>query len=120
MFAARSLLFPLALLVSGCGFGDADEADGSAPGILITKPEGTTVQGVVDFEAAVIDDGGVAVVEFYADDVLLGTDFTDPYQTRWNTVNGADGPVLLKVVARDFAGNQAVTSKSVTVVNAPN
>ncbi len=120
MSHAKFLLIPLALLVSGCGFGEPDDSDGSAPRILITKPEGSTVEGVVDFAAAVIDDVGVAVVEFYADDLQLGTDFTDPYQTRWNTVNSADGPVLLKVVARDFAGNQAVTSKNVTVANAPN
>ena len=116
----KLLLLLLPVLVSGCGFGDTNDADGSAPAIQITQPAGTTVQGVVDFAANVIDDRGVAVVEFYADEVLVGTDFTDPYLTRWNTLTSADGTVILKVVARDFSGNQSILSKNVTVENDPN
>lgn len=112
------LLSPLALW--GCGFGSVDDTDGSAPIIQITKPSGATVADVVDFAANVTDDRGVQVVEFYVDDVLLASDFTEPFETRWNTVTSADGPVLLKVVARDFSGNQSFNSKNVTVQNSPN
>jgi hypothetical protein len=120
MSYARFLPLLLPILYTGCGFGSEDAADGSAPAIQITQPSTATVQGVVDFSALVVDDVGVAVVEFFADDLQVGTDFTDPYTTRWNTVNSADGIVILKVVARDFSGNQAFTSKNVTVANSPN
>ena len=112
------LLAPAALL--GCGFGDPDNSDGSPPGILITKPEGTTVHDVVDFAANVIDEGGVQIVEFYVNDVVLGQDFTEPFEVRWNTLNNPDGSTILKVVARDFAGNQSLVTKTVTVANSPN
>lgn len=112
------LLAPVAL--SGCGFGDTSDADGTPPAILITKPEGTTVQDVVDFAANVIDNQGVQIVEFYVDDLQIGTDFTEPYEVRWNTVNNPDGTTVLKVLARDFSGNQSFVSKNVTVANAPN
>lgn len=114
---------PLLLLLpafAACGFGDTSEADGSPPAIAITKPEGTTVQDVVDFAAQVIDDGGVQVVEFLVNEVSIGTDFVEPYEVKWNTVNSPDGSALLKVVARDYAGNQSVVTKNVTVANAPN
>jgi len=116
--ASLLLLAPIAF--AGCGFGTVDDTDGSAPVIQITKPAGNTVSGVVDFAANVVDNQGVQVVEFYADDLLLASDFTEPFETRWNTVNNADGQVLLRVVARDFSGNQSVNSKTVTVQNTPN
>src|SRR5262245_2585092 len=118
----RTSLFLLVLLpaLAACGFGDTTESDGSPPAILITKPEGPEVHDVVDFAANVIDDRGVQVVEFIVNDVSLGTDFTEPYEVKWNTVNVPDGAALLKVVAKDYAGNQSVVTKNVTVSNAPN
>ena len=106
--------------LAACGFGDTTEADGSPPAILITKPEGNTVTDVVDFAANVIDDGGVQVVEFLVNEVSIGTDFVEPFEVKWNTVNSPNGNTLLKVVAKDFAGNQSVVTKSVTVQNGPN
>lgn len=111
------LLFPA---LAACGFGDTTESDGSAPSIQITKPEGTTVTDVVDFAANVVDAGGVQVVEFLVNDASLGTDFVGPYEVKWNTVNVPNGTALLKVIARDYSGNQSVVSKEVTVQNGPN
>jgi len=114
---------PLLLLLpalAACGFGDTTAADGNPPGILITKPEGTTVHDVVDFAANVVDEGGVQVVEFMVNDISIGTDFVAPYEVKWNTVNNPDGTTLLKVTARDYAGNQSVVTKNVTVQNGPN
>jgi hypothetical protein len=113
----------LAALIAGpaaCGFGDTTDQDGTSPVVVITKPEGTTVEATVDFAATVIDEGGVQVVEFIVNDVTIGTDFVEPYEVRWNTIGTGDGPALLKVVAKDYAGNQAVITKNVTVQNAPN
>ena len=117
---AYILLFLAPAAFAGCGFGDPEGQDGSPPGIVITKPEASTVQGVVDFAANVVDDDGVQVVEFFVSEVAIGQDFTEPYEVKWNTVNSPDGPTLLKVVARDFAGNQSLVTRQVTVANAPN
>jgi hypothetical protein len=119
MFRPSFLLVLAPLVLAGCGFGNTNEADGSAPAIQITSPDGT-VHDVVDFSANVIDDRGVQVVEFYVNDVLIGTVFTEPYQVRWNTLTVPDGTAVLKVVARDFSANQSFISKNVTVANAPN
>ena len=117
-----SLLLVLLLLpaLAACGFGDTTDSDGTPPGILITKPEGTTVHDVVDFAANVIDDHGVQVVDFLVNEVSIGTDFVEPYEVKWNTVNSPDGTTLLKVIAKDYSGNQSVVTKTVTVANAPN
>ena len=72
MFRPSLLLLVAPLAFAGCGFGDTNDADGSAPAIQITKPEGDTVHDVVDFAALVIDDRGVQVVEFYVNDAQIG------------------------------------------------
>ena len=117
------ITFPIVFLLpalAACGFGDTTEADGSPPAIQITKPEGTTVTDVVDFAANVIDDRGVQVVDFQVNEVSIGTDFVEPYEVKWNTVNVPNGTALLKVVAKDYSGNQSVVTKQVTVQNGPN
>jgi hypothetical protein len=116
-------LLPLLLLVpalSACGFGDSTTTDGSPPAILITKPEGTNVHDVVDFAASVVDEGGVQVVDFLVNDESIGVDFVEPFEVKWNTLNVPDGGTLLKVIAKDYAGNQSVVTKNVTVQNGPN
>ena len=106
--------------LAACGFGDTPDSDGTPPAILITKPQGTTVTDVVDFAANVLDDGGVQVVDFLVNDVSIGTDFVEPFEVKWNTVNYPNGTTLLKVVAKDYSGNQSVVTKNVTVQNGPN
>ena len=117
----RTRLIPVLLsaLTLGCGFGDTNDSDGSPPGILITQPSATTVHDLVAFAANVIDDRGVAVVEFYVGETLLHTDFVEPYETTWNTLTTPNGQATLRVIARDFSGNQSLTSKTVTVSNGP-
>ena len=117
---SRLPLFLLLTALAACGFGDTTDNDGSAPSIQITKPVGPTVTDVVDFAANVVDAGGVQVVEFLVNETSLGTDFVGPYEVKWNTVNVPNGTALLKVIAKDYAGNQSVVSKEVTVENGPN
>jgi hypothetical protein len=58
------------------------------------------------------DNIGVECVEFYIDDIFRDVDYEYPYIWLWN-----DQSMLfcyeLKVVARDFAGNEAVDMKKV-------
>lgn len=119
MHRAALLLLLSPLIATACGFGNIDDSDSLGPILQITKPVGTTVADEVDFAASAFDEGGVQVVEFYVDDVRIASDPTEPFETRWNTTTSGDGPVVLKVVARDFAGNQSISSKTVTVRNTP-
>ncbi len=110
-------LLPL-LVAAGC-FGTVDATDNVGPLLQITKPAATTVAAVVDFAASAFDESGIEIVEFFVDDVRIASDNTQPYETTWDTATSGDGPVILKVTARDLAGNPAVVSKTVTVRNMP-
>ncbi len=108
------------MLGLGACFGDPTASDGSAPIVVITSPTADVVSGTVTFSANVVDDFGVASVQFLAGSALLLDDRAPPYETPWGTVNFADGPILLRVIARDIAGNESQVTKNVTVDNTPN
>jgi large repetitive protein len=108
------------LLLAGSCLGSTEDSDGSPPVIIITSPAGTSVQGTVTFAATVIDDFGVDVVEFFAGNTSLLQDHVEPYEVSWNTVNFPDGQIQIRVVARDFSGNESQQAKTVTVNNQPN
>jgi hypothetical protein len=96
-------------------------ADTSAPTVSITAPvNGSTVSGSsVTVSASASDNVNVAGVQFKLDGVNLGSEVTAaPYSVLWNTTSAVDGSHSLTAVARDAAGNQAVTTAvSVTVSN---
>lgn len=118
MHRAALLLLLSPLIVTAC-FGNVDDSDRLEPILQITKPAGNTVAAVVDFAASAFDESGVEIVEFFVDDVRIASDNTLPYETTWDTATSGDGPVILKVTARDLAGNLAVVTKTVTVRNVP-
>jgi RHS repeat-associated protein len=92
--------------------------DGShsiAPTVSIGSPApSANVGGTVTVSAGASDDGQVAKVDFYVDNVLKSTSTAAPYQYSWNTTTYAAGSHSVKAVATDNAGNQA-TSSLVTV-----
>jgi peptidoglycan/xylan/chitin deacetylase (PgdA/CDA1 family) len=97
------------------------QIDTIAPQVTLTNPvSGASVSGVVRLEAAASDAGsGVARVEFYVDNKLVGTSTSAPYRLNWNTNNKqvARGAHTIYVVAVDRAGNsRATTPITVTVV----
>jgi large repetitive protein len=80
--------------------------DNTPPATEFTAPqEYTWLRGVVPVRVNATDLHGVAKVEFYAGETLLGTDTTAPYEVNWDSSAGPDGDVLLKVLAYDVAGN---------------
>lgn len=108
------------LLIAGAGcWGISDQDDTSAPVVVITSPAGDQVTGTVTFAATVVDDTGVDKVEFWVGQTLLLEDPVSPFEVQWNTVNTPDGPINIRVVATDVAGNSRSVSKPVTVSNAP-
>ena len=106
--------------LGGCGIDST--GDSSSPLIEITSPILQIVRGNVTFSANVLDDTGVASVQFLADGDLLLDDDEAPYATSWDASGLAEGSQhTLRVVATDLAGNMASLSKVVTVNNsAPN
>ena len=96
--------------------------DGShsiAPTVSIGSPApAANVGGTVTVTAGASDDGQVAKVELYVDNVLKSTSTAAPYQFSWNTTTLAAGNHSVKAVATDDAGNQ--TTSSVVTVNVDN
>src|SRR5207302_1065780 len=81
--------------------------DTTPPTISLTSPlNGATVSGTITLTVTATDNVGVAGVQYYLDNVALGTEqTTSPYSMSWNTTTSADGAHVLKAVARDAAGN---------------
>jgi RHS repeat-associated protein len=97
-------------------------SDGShsiAPTVSIGSPApSANVGGTVTVTAGASDDGQIAKVEFYVDNVLKSTSTAAPWQFSWNTTTLAAGSHSLKAVATDDAGNQ--TTSNVVTVNVDN
>ncbi len=93
--------------------------DTTPPTVAITSPAaGATVSGTVTVSANASDNVGVVKVDFYVDNVLVGTDASAPYAYSWNTTGTSNGSHTLKAVATDAAGNAATATRVVTVSNA--
>jgi len=99
-------------------------AEQSPPTVAITSPaNNSTVSDTVSVNVSAADNVGVTKVEYYVNNVLLGTDTATPYSFSWDTSSAAPGVYTLTVKAYDAAGNVSQSSSSVTVAKdliAPN
>ncbi|AKJ03810.1 Fibronectin type III domain protein [Archangium gephyra] len=94
--------------------------DNTAPTAALSAPaQSAYVRGTVAFSATASDNQGVARVEFYAGDTLIGTDTSAPYELSWNSVLLADGYYTLRARAYDSAGNSGSAAIVVTLDNTP-
>ncbi|QRN92812.1 S8 family serine peptidase [Archangium violaceum] len=93
--------------------------DNTAPTTALSAPaQNALVRGTVQVSATASDAVGVARVEFYAGETLLGTATTAPYAVSWNTTTGTNGTITLTTRAYDAVGNVAVSAgRTVTVDN---
>jgi hypothetical protein len=97
---------------------NAANCDNTDPVIVLTSP-GSPVSGTVELTATATDDFGIAVVRFFVDDAVIGSDTTAPYAIDWVTTTVSDGDVTLKAEAEDTSGNIGVSADViVTVQNA--
>ncbi|WNG25329.1 S8 family serine peptidase [Cystobacter fuscus] len=94
--------------------------DQSPPHVLLTAPAaGATVSGTVHLSATATDESGIAKVEFFLGNRLIGSDATAPYELAWNSLTTLNGPVVLSARAYDLHYNQgASTPVEVTLANA--
>jgi hypothetical protein len=95
--------------------------DYEAPRVDIFSPSsGSTASGLVTIEVNASDNMGVTEVGLYADNQLVGTDTSAPYQFSWDSAGVPDGSVTLTSYAYDAAGNQGSSGGvTVNVDNAP-
>jgi hypothetical protein len=106
--------------ISGAGGAPAPApGDTTAPSVALTSPAGGSVSGTVTLGATATDNVAVSGVWFTVDGTTVGSeDTTAPYQLAWNTASVASGTHTLRALARDAAGNIAVSATvSVTVGN---
>lgn len=97
---------------------DVGDADTMGPQVSITAP-GAGVEysmaQTVTIAAEASDNVGVAKVEFYVDDVLLGEDVTSPFEQDWVVGSALNGSHELTAKAYDAADN-VTTSGIVEVI----
>ncbi len=88
------------------------------PQVKIVSPtDGETLHGTVTIFAKVQDSEGIAQVEFFANDKLLKSFISSPYEYVWNTYGVIDGTYTLKVEATNLSGNKSSKNISVKVNN---
>lgn len=92
--------------------------DTEAPIVNVTNPEsGSQVSGLVQVTAEALDNGGIASVGFYVDNNSIGTDYSAPYSTLWDTTVYPQNSVhSITATASDLAGNQALSSAVLVTV----
>jgi regulation of enolase protein 1 (concanavalin A-like superfamily) len=110
--------FTNASISGGSGGGSSPVPGNQPPQVSLTSPaSGATFAAPATFTltaSASDSDGGVAVVEFYSGDYLLGSDSTSPYSV---TLYGIpSGTYSFTAVARDVAGAMTVSSERIVYV----
>ncbi|MEO0226265.1 MAG: PQQ-binding-like beta-propeller repeat protein [candidate division WOR-3 bacterium] len=112
----RKIIIGLILLWMGC-------QDTKPPEIrIISPPDKATVAHNVTIIAEVEDNRGVAGVDFYIDDLIVGKDTTEPYCYNWQTDTIVDSTYhTISARAYDISGNEAYSEKiSVLVYDVDN
>jgi glucose/arabinose dehydrogenase len=93
----------------------AASGDRVAPTATLTTPAplAAGLAGTLALVAEASDDTGVAAVEFQVDGATVGSELTaPPYRVTIDTALWASGPHLVRVRARDAAGNRSAWSQA--------
>ena len=93
-------------------FTTAPPPDTTPPAVSITTPAAnSSVSGTITVSATATDNVSVVGVQFKLDNANLGAETTIPlYTFTWNTTTVANGTHTLTAVARDAAGNVAISA----------
>jgi hypothetical protein len=86
-------------------------SDDAPPTTAITSPApGTTFSDPITLTAVASDDLGVTRVEFYRDDVLIGTATSAPYTVTWDPAGSPNGAHALTSKAFDTTSHATVSA----------
>jgi hypothetical protein len=92
-------------------------ADGTPPDVSFPDPG--TISGTVTLNATASDNVGVRKVEFYLDAVLLGTDYSAPYEMTLESPSWPNGPHMAQAVAYDLSGGSSSVNRDIYLANVP-
>ncbi len=94
-------------------------SDAAPPTVSITAPAGgATISETVTVTATAADNVGVVSLQFKLDGANLGAQKpTAPFSILWDTNTASNGTHTLTAIARDAAGNQAISGDAVVTVN---
>jgi hypothetical protein len=92
-------------------------ASNAAPTVQLTQPAAnSTYQGTVSLAATAADaDGAVSKVDFYVDNMLVGSDNTAPYTATWPT--SSTGAHVARAIATDDNGATTTASERTFYTN---
>ena len=113
-----SLIAVVLLIFQGCK--KDEESINQSPTCKISSPisaQEITKGETVTISAAATDiDGVISEVQFYVDDVKVGTVVSSPYNYEWNTSNESIGNHILKATCIDNANSSASDQIDVVVI----
>ncbi|CAG0965823.1 Thermophilic serine proteinase [Methanosarcinales archaeon] len=84
---------------------------------IINPPNAATVSDVIEVTADASDNSGVGKVEFYKNNVLVGTDTSSPFVFNWDTTQEQNGIYTLQSKAYDTADNVGISQAIAVTVN---
>nr|WP_277989582.1 Ig-like domain-containing protein [Corallococcus sp. NCSPR001] len=79
--------------------------DVSSPELSHSLPAGTYVTGLVTLGANAVDDQAMGRVDFYIDNVLVGSDSSEPFEWVWDSASVPNGTVIWVLRAYDAVGH---------------
>jgi hypothetical protein len=92
--------------------------DNTPPELIVTYPQDGdeleySINRQISLQAQASDNLSLAVVEFFVDNVRVGTFEQEPFSMLWNATRGEH---ILRVVARDRAGNEVEADITVIII----
>ncbi len=115
---ARSALYAGDISFDNFDAGPGSNADITAPNLQITIPSGgQNLSGLITIAVSASDPSGIARVEYYIDNLLVGSATQLPFDWSLDTRNWVNGAHELSIRAFDNAGNVAIADYSVTFSN---
>jgi hypothetical protein len=84
----------------------AAHVNGTRPEVVIISPKNlSTVNGLVNISADVVDSAGIRQVQFYLGNNLSWTSNSVPYYYMWNTTGLKEPEYMITVKAYDYNGS---------------
>jgi hypothetical protein len=98
---------PIDSFFGGCGNNETEQTDTKSPRITMVSPanKATVLGEIIEIKVEASDASGIAKVDFYQGQTLIGSDTSAPYKYGWSTVALTPGMYSLRAVAYDTAGN---------------